>query len=70
MTVETCGREVMLEQPPERVMAVSSQAVTLVWAAGAADQIDGLFAAGRPLGPAEATFADVPRIPRTSRPRR
>ncbi len=63
MTVETCGREVTLEREPARVMTVGAEAPTLLWAAGAADEVDVRAADfGSPLGAAEAAFENVPLI--------
>jgi iron complex transport system substrate-binding protein len=63
MTVETCGREVTIEDPPERVMTVGAEAPTLMWAAGAADKITARAATfGATYGLAEAAFKDVPLI--------
>ncbi len=62
MTVETCGREVTIEERPERVMAVGAPTATLMWAAGAADEVDVRARESGPLGPAESAFDDVPLI--------
>lgn len=63
MTVETCGREVTIEKPPERVMTVGAEAPALVWAAGAADKITVRAATfGTTYDPAETAFRDAPLI--------
>lgn len=63
MTVETCGRAVTLERPPERVMTVGAEAPALMWAAGAADRITVRAATfGAVYEPAEPMFRDVPLI--------
>lgn len=63
MTIEDCGREVVLEKRPERVLTSGSTAATLMWAAGAAEFVTTRAAeGGAPLGPAEEAYEDVPQI--------
>ncbi len=63
MTVDTCGREVMIEKTPERVMTVGAEAPTLMWAAGAAGKIKARAATfGATYSAAEVAFRDVPLI--------
>ncbi|MGH8933589.1 MAG: ABC transporter substrate-binding protein [Egibacteraceae bacterium] len=64
MTVETCGREVTFEERPEKVMIAGTEAPSLLWAAGAADQVDVMSYTlePAPLAVPDGTYADVPRI--------
>lgn len=39
VSIDSCGREVVFESPPERVLAVGSEAPSLLVAAGAGDQL-------------------------------
>lgn len=63
LTVSDCGREFVIEQRPERVLTQASTAATLMWAAGAADQITTRTSEGDvDLGPAAEDLAKVPVI--------
>lgn len=64
VTVENCGRQVVLDAPPGRVMVIGGEAGTLVAAAGGTDRIS-TFAPlrGEPLGDAEAELAARPQAP-------
>lgn len=63
MTVTDCGREVVLETRPERVLTMGSVAATLMWAAGATDKITARAnEGGVSLGPAEEALEKVPLI--------
>lgn len=63
MTVSDCGRKVVLERRPERVLTSGSSAATLMWAAGATDRIvTRASEGGAPLGPATKALADIPQI--------
>ncbi|MCH1867437.1 ABC transporter substrate-binding protein [Nocardioides sp. CFH 31398] len=57
VTVESCGREVTFDAPPERVLAVGSEAPSLLVAAGAGDRIT--HYAGSLEVPFEPETADV-----------
>jgi iron complex transport system substrate-binding protein len=71
MTVDTCGREVTIAKPPERVMTVGAEAPALMWAAGAADKIKVRAATfGATYGPAEEAFKEVPLISTDEEPSR
>ncbi|MGH3816019.1 MAG: ABC transporter substrate-binding protein [Pseudonocardiaceae bacterium] len=71
MTVDTCGREVTIERPPERVMTVGAEAPALMWAVGAADKIKARAATfGAIYEPAEEAFKDVPLISPEEEPSR
>lgn len=64
MTVENCGRQVRLEQRPERVLVIGGEAGTLVHAAGGTDRISTFSPlADEPLGNATRALAAVPRKP-------
>lgn len=63
MTFENCGREITIDQPPERVLTIGAEAPTLVAAAGGVDRM--AFRAGEfdsPLGEYESTLEDVPEL--------
>lgn len=63
MTITDCGREVVLDSRPERVLTSGSSAATLMWAAGAAGKITTRSAeGGAPLGPAADALSDIPQI--------
>lgn len=71
MTVQSCGREVTVEEPPERVMTMGPEAPTLMAAAGAAEEIDIRAAEfGYPLGRYEDALADVRLISSLEEPSR
>lgn len=62
MTVDDCGREVVLDEPPRRVLTIGASAVNLMHAAGASDRIaarSGEFGTP-PTGEAAEAVADVP----------
>jgi len=62
MTVDDCGREVVLDEPPRRVLTIGASAVNLLHAAGASDQIAVRSAefGSPPTGEAAEAVADVP----------
>lgn len=63
LTFEDCGREVTLDQRPERILTMGSTAALLMWAAGATDAITTRASEGNaPLGPAADDLASVPII--------
>lgn len=63
LTVSDCGRELVIEDRPERVVTVASTAATLMWAAGAADQITTRTGEGDvDLGPAAEDLDKVPVV--------
>ncbi|MGH3696949.1 MAG: hypothetical protein ACRDRX_23710 [Pseudonocardiaceae bacterium] len=63
MTVESCGQQVTIKQPPERMVVLGDNSVTLLEAAGALDTVVGL-AAEPPLEIYDgATRAAVEKIP-------
>lgn len=63
MTVESCGQQVTIGKPPERVVALGDNVVTLLAAAGALGKVVGL-AAEPPLEIySEATRTAVEKIP-------
>lgn len=63
MTVDSCGREVTIEQPPQSVLTMGTDAPTLMAAAGAAERIDTRAAEfGFPLGRLRDELADIPLI--------
>lgn len=63
MTVKDCGRDVTLEQQPQRVLTLGAVASTLMWSAGAADRITARAnEGGVSLGPADTALRDVPII--------
>jgi iron complex transport system substrate-binding protein len=62
MAVDDCGREVVLDEPPRRVLTIGASAVNLLHAAGASDQIavrSGEFGTP-PSGEVAEAVADVP----------
>lgn len=63
MTVTDCGRDVVLETRPERVLTMGSVAATLMWAAGATDKITTRAnEGGVTLGPAQEALHKVTLI--------
>ncbi len=63
MTVADCGRDVVLDKRPERVLTMGSVAATLMWAAGATDKISNRAnEGGVSLGPAQQALHKVPLI--------
>ncbi len=71
LTVLSCGRQVAIEQPPERVLTLAADSATAVAAAGGADRIVARFAeGGAPLGRYEAELADVPQLTVNGEPSR
>lgn len=63
ITVENCGREVIFDAPPERVLALGGEAGTLLWAAGATESISTFVSVeGEPLGDAEQDLLARPQL--------
>ncbi|MDT0345721.1 ABC transporter substrate-binding protein [Streptomyces litchfieldiae] len=64
VTVENCGREVTIDQPPERLYVIGGEAGTLVHAAGGTDRIS-TFAplTGEPLGDAAGPLGEREQAP-------
>lgn len=63
MTVESCGQQITIKEPPERVVVLGDNPVTLLEAAGALGTVVGL-AAEPPLEIYDgATRAAVEKIP-------
>lgn len=63
MSVSNCGREVVIEQPPQRIMAIGGEAASAVWAAGGTDRISTFGALdGEPLGAAADDLAKIRTI--------
>ncbi|QSB14416.1 ABC transporter substrate-binding protein [Natronosporangium hydrolyticum] len=63
MTVTNCGRDVVIEQPPERILALGGEAAAMLWAAGGVDRISTFGPVdGEPLGAAADDLADLPTI--------
>ena len=64
VTVENCGRQVTVEQPPKRLYVIGGEAGTVVHAAGGSDRV-ATFAplVGEPLGAAESAFTAAERTP-------
>lgn len=63
LTVQSCDRTVMIDQPPERVVTQGAEAPVFVAAVGAADRIVARNdASGFPFGPYEQVLQDVPVI--------
>ncbi len=63
MIVQNCGREITIEERPERVLTIGAEAPTLVAAAGAADRLvarSGEY--GSPLGRYESALEGVPEL--------
>ncbi|MGH3612424.1 MAG: ABC transporter substrate-binding protein [Pseudonocardia sp.] len=71
LTVPSCGRQVTVEKPPERVLTVAADSATAVAAAGAAERVVARSAeGGAPLGRYEAALADVPQLTVNGEPSR
>lgn len=67
IVVENCDREVRLDTPPQRAVALSQPATEILLALGLRDRIAGATAAEADLLPAQrAAFAAVPHLPRES----
>ncbi len=63
MTITDCGRDVVLDTRPERVLTMGSVAATLMWAAGATDKVTTRAnEGGVSLGPAGEALEKVPLI--------
>lgn len=64
LTVQNCGREVVLDAPPQRVVTIGAEAPLLVAAAGGADRLVALGGAVEPafFGDAGDELEDVPRL--------
>ncbi|GAA2106987.1 ABC transporter substrate-binding protein [Streptomyces synnematoformans] len=64
LTVENCGRELTIEEPPERLYVIGGEAGTLVHAAGGTDRIS-TFAplTGEPLGEAAGPLGEREQAP-------
>ncbi|MQA02975.1 MAG: ABC transporter substrate-binding protein [Streptosporangiales bacterium] len=69
MTVSDCGRKVVLQERPSRVLTIGSGASTSMWAAGAGDRI-AVRAAERdvPLGLAKRTLRGIPQVSPRAQP--
>ncbi|MGH3612442.1 MAG: ABC transporter substrate-binding protein [Pseudonocardia sp.] len=61
VTVENCGRQVTIDRPPERVLTIGPESLTMVEAAGGLDKVVATQG-GLPSG-AEAQFAGVRQLP-------
>lgn len=68
VTVKNCGRDVTIEQRPERVYVIGGEAGTIVHAAGGIEQVDTFTPlAGEPLGAAkDALLAVRNQVPITT----
>lgn len=63
MTVQNCGRQVVLDAPPQRILALGGEAGSMLVAAGGADRISTFGAIeGEPLGAAGPALLARPQL--------